>query len=67
MKKNVGYFIGAGMVIGMIVGFMGIAWDESSTKWKGDASNAVMIAGWGLFAISLGCLAFLTWGSKKDR
>lgn len=66
MKKNAGYFIAAGLIVGMVVGFMGIAWDESDTTWKANASTTVIIAGWGLFAISLICLASSTWGGKRD-
>ena len=65
-SKNKGYVLLAAMVLGMVVGFIGLDFEQSQIKAKANASTVMMVVGAILFFGSCAVLAFTTWGNKND-
>lgn len=59
---KIGTKIAIGMIVGIILVFVGLGWDQSFTLWKGKLGPWVSIFGFVLFA---GAIGFLIGGSRK--
>lgn len=69
IAKNKGLIIAIGMVVGVVVGFIGLDFEQSQIKSRANASTGMMVTGAVLFFGSIGwlCTSSSGWGRRSNK
>jgi hypothetical protein len=67
ISRNKGYIIASLMIVGGVLGFMGLDWEQSQIISKANASVPMMVTGGAMFVAGAFWLATSTWGRRTKQ